>query len=234
MTGKQVPRLTAEEYFLELTASTLDERLKRSLTRIKLACDRIEAEAKAARNGSSVSVDRPLSIVNVGRRCVEMFGGPSPQSITNNRAKEPHKARYIELRAAELGDSISKRARDDRLDVIADPRVRLYVKSLEHRIDELLKIVRGYSKRFREASPAGLSDMLDAGTDLLSTPASPPVRTTSKALRDAVQRLTSTDSLASVGLSLENDYVFEAISQNELLQPHHLHALRELLNLSTG
>lgn len=234
MREEQTLKMTAAEYYSELEASTLDERVKRSLGRIKVACDSIEADVKAAGRHKMVRIDRPMSIVNVGRKCTEMFGGPTAPSIINNRAKEPHKARYIELRAAELEGAISKPPKDDYSNTIADPRIRLYVRSLEHRNSELLKIIRGYSKRFREAPPVALNEVLDAATDVMTAPASPRLPVASKALSDAVLRLTSSDSLANVGLKLENDYVFEAISQNELLQPHHVQALRALLNLSTS
>jgi len=234
MSGKRASEMSAAEYFSELEASSLDERLKRSLERIKVACDRIESELKAAARGKTVLVDRPLSIANVGRKCTEMFGGPSADSITNNRVKEPRKALYIELRAAELEAVVSKQRRVDHLASISDPRIRLYVKSLENRNKELLDIIRGYSKRFREAPPATLNEMLDAGTDVLTTPASTPVPLVSKALSDAVHQLTSVEALTLVGLRIENDYVIEPISENELLQPHHVRALRALVNLSTG
>lgn len=208
---------------------TSDARLVRSFERIRIVCNEISEEAIAmAKRGAQFSRN-PIYLSEVGRRCRAKFGGPSAESIIRNRATEPYKAAYIELRARELELPGQNRPRDEDASCIEDVRLRTYVQSLEQRLKVSEEMIIGLTESLRNMRPisldlaisaAGEDDTLEVAKGVRPDPN----RTETAAL---ARRLTDPGHLAQFGLKFEGG-VFNPATGAELLSERDIAVLRAL------
>lgn len=161
----QVDWTSAERlYGYVMQEPSIDARLKRSLCRIRTVCDEIGDEALSqSRRGVKFSLS-PIYVAEVGRRCVKRYGGPSGSSITRNRAKEPLKAMYIELRSSELLLPGVEEKQANALAGVKDAALRAYVRTLESK----LKITEQMNDALSEAVKRMRPIELDAAIRAMS------------------------------------------------------------------
>jgi len=211
------------------TKQGIDSRLKRSIDRIKGVCDEIAVEAMRHTKLGGVFKRSPIFIAEVGRRCMERYGGPSAASIVRNRSKEPLKGTYIELRSEELRSGLRMPAppgppHPD------DPAVSAYVRSLEQRLRVSEQMVLGLSQTLRGLRPVSLQQALASGTgggDSLDLIAGAQERPSDADVSALVHRLLDERHLSRFGLRLDRS-VFNSVTGEELLSPEEVATLLRL------
>lgn len=213
-------------------AEDTDPRLKRSFERISAVCDEIAKEARTQVKRGIRSLMCPIYIAEVGRRCKATFGGPSGESITRNRKREPLKAIYIELRASELDIPRKDDAGVDPLSKIGDAGIRAYVRSLEQRNKVSEELIVGLAKTVKGMRPISLSealaatspsdaDMLDLAKGVIINPAHSEVSA-------VVRKLLNEAHLAAFGLELRGG-IFNPATGEELLSQCEVETLKHFI-----
>ena len=223
---------TADQIFKRvLDDPGYDRRLKTSLQRIKAACDTLAQEASLnVRNGVRYS-RHPIYVTSVGRKCVELFGGPTPESITRNQSKEPLKHLYITLRAQELLLPGPVRENDP-LSKVMPPALRSYISSLEEKIRLQERFITGMTASLKKITPVSLESIISQSTALTSAKEKMAVETPDPrrtAHQKAVAKLLDPTHLKKFGLMLDQDYLIDSTTGEEFLKPDEIAALKSAL-----
>jgi hypothetical protein len=211
----------------------VDVRLKRSLERIKDACDSIEDDAiKCAKRGVRYNKN-PIYLSAVGNRCVEKFGGPSAKSIIRNRQKEPLKSIYINLRANQLKLPLHEAEQFNPLEGISSESAKSYIVNLEAHNKYLEKRILYLTSLLKYSPPLPLIEVLGSNanqpsnTDLI-TP-SDYNKIVPQVAFEAVQLILSSEHLKHFNLSMESGFIVDTITGEEFLNRQHVGALRSLI-----
>lgn len=200
----------------ELMQNSTNPRQQESLERIRKACDYLEDQGLKINAGA------------VERYCIDHeWDGPKGQSIRNSTVLK----KLLELRQSYQVLRSDRKAKKPKL-LIPDETLRAYVAMLEEERDQAIADRKRIMEGLRSIPGIPVDDFIRVGFGAEPTSTSTPKAKPeiSPALREAVFRLLSAEFLSNCGLSLDRERLRQKITNNILLEKHHVTALRMLVS----
>lgn len=213
--------VTTEKLFAEIIAEAKNPRQKESLERMRRACDYL------AENDVEITPRRMMIY------CQDRgWSGPKEQSIRNSGVL----TRYFKARKNAQA-LIPRGKRELTEPQITNESVRAYVQLLKDELEQANSARQRILAGLRTIPGVPVDDLIRVGFG--GTPAPPSTRNQSSApmspaLREALARLLDAGALADCGLQLHKERLRQSITGNVLLEKHHVLALRELGQGSSG
>lgn len=220
--------LSSSDLFHAVTSDlTIDARLRNSLVKIKKACDEIEMEAEKLISKRGYINKNPIYVSSVGKRCEELFNGPTAKSINSNSKNEPLKPEYINLRSLEFENKYKNQIGDLK-ETQSDP----YTLSLKNRISYLEMQVKALTKILMNSPARPIDEIMntisnDSDIDIKKIKMD---SLKQKRYEDVVNKLTNESHLRKFGLKIDSEYIVDTINEDVFLGKHDLEALRLFQN----
>lgn len=200
-----------DELFQTLLADAENPRLRQSLTRVKEACDALEASRLS------------ITPTAVGKYCDDRWQGPKAQSIRN--AKDTLFA-YLQSRRSK--QVLPTAAQDAGYEPpIRDEAVRAYVVLVKSERDEAIRMKNRIIKGLRSIPGVPIDDLIASGFKATAAPSKP--TGISPQARGALARLFSEANLAAVGLELFRNRLRARTTKQVLLEKQDVEALLGLM-----
>lgn len=225
----------SEQHYNTINEGAYSSQLKKSLQRIKAACEALDA------------VEAEISVTSVQKQIQFIYGegtGPTAGAIRNDKERL---LAYVKLRRAEqtLPIENSSKVTGYKIPPIADEKIRSYVTLITHQNTQLLSENNRLKSAFKKLAPIDLKSLLQLNTgersqeeSAVSLSPRPPY-----ALQDKGIDLVILIDIAKKVLAIPADFYMEVAeidgeevlrmktNKKVLLMPKHMRVLRALVDM---